>query len=267
MWLKEHKSIIIGICIVLALLVLGGMAVKGSDGVKGTIQSAAASITKPLSKVSDGIGKGLKGIFRFKEVTAENEALKEQAQQLKQENAKLELSRRERQELEELSKVFQYESLAYKDFLALNVVSMDFSTWQGIFTVDKGSESGIKKGMAIVAGDGLVGKVAETSKGTAKIASILSDSSKISFQVARDSSLTGVIQGDGKKGLTGYLLDGEAHVKKGDVLITSGIGSYPEGLKIGTVVQVEKNKGTQKVAIKAEPVVSFTNLKKVAAVL
>lgn len=267
MWLKEHKKIIIGICIALAVLVLGGMALKGSDSVKGGVQSAVAAIAEPLSKVTDGIGKGLKGLFRFKEVTAENQALKEEAQQLRQENARLELTRREQKELEELSKVFQYESLEYKDFLALNVVSTDFSTWRGIFTVDKGNESGIKKGMAVVSGDGLVGKVAEASKGTAKVASILSDSSKISFQVARDSSLTGVIQGDGKKGLFGYLLDGEAHVKKGDVLITSGIGTYPEGLKIGTVIQVEKNKGTQKVAIKAEPEIAFTSLKKVAAVL
>ena len=118
-----------------------------------------------------------------------------------------------------------------------------------------------------MSGDGVVGKIAEVSPKSAKVASLLADGSKVSFQSGKSRDTLGIVQSDGKGGLSGYLLAEEGSIKKGEQLETSGIGTYPEGLALGKVTRVEKKRGTQRVLIEATPQVDFARLKKVGVVL
>lgn len=238
-----------------------------SYGIKGSIQNLTAAVTKPLYQAAAGIQKGFRGIFQFKKVTAENEVLKEEKQQLQLEKRQLALIRQEKEELEELQAFFQYEALGDYQATAANVAAMDYSGWPETFTIDRGSKKGIRTGCAVVSGDGLAGRVIQVSENTAKVASLLSEGNKVSFQTSGAKRQIGVIQSDGRGGLKGYLLEEDEGVKKGDELITSGIGTYPQGLKIGIITHIEKKKGTQRTLITAKPAVSFFTLKKVAVIL
>ena len=149
---------------------------------------------------------------------------------------------------------------------AADVIAVNYSNWEGVFTINKGSEDGLQTGCTVISGDGLVGKIAEVAKKTAKVETILANNNKVSFRAAGEDGQTGVLQSDGT-GLNGYLLQEGELVKKGDTLMTSGIGTYSKGLKIGKVTEVEKKTGTQRVLIKADPVVSFFKLRKVAVIL
>lgn len=269
MRLREYKKFIWIIGIAAVLLIGAGILVKGegrSLGMKGMVQEAASFITKPVSVAASGIKDGFRGIFRFKEVLAENENLKAENEKLRQKNRQLQLTKTQKQELEALQEVFQYESLRQEQIVAANVTAMDYANWEGVFLIDQGRKDGIKKGCTVVCADGLVGRITSVSQNTAQVATLLSEQTKVSFEMEKGGQL-GVLHSDGAKGMTGYLLEDEKALKKGTQLVTSGIGTYPEGLELGRVTHIEKEKGTQRILIEAEPAVSFFRLKKVGVIL
>lgn len=269
MWFGEHKKIVAGILAAVILAALIAVLFRTGDGqagIKERLQGAAGFITEPLAKAADGIKKGAGGIFRFKAVTAENQQLLEERDRLKQENARLALDREEKKELEELSRVFRYDAAKEETVQAADVIAVNYSNWEGVFTINKGSKDGVRTGCTVISGDGLVGKIAETAEKTAKVETVLANNSKISFRTMGEQGHTGVLQSNGAE-LNGYLLEEGDTLKKGDTLMTSGIGTYSKGLKIGKITEVEKKTGTQRVLIKAEPAVSFFQLRKVAVIL
>ncbi len=267
---NRGKKKIMAICAAAAMFI--GLAflfraAASSHGIKGTMQNAAAMVTAPMSQAIQGMKEGFRGVFRFKQVVAENASLKRELEQLQLEKAQLELTRNEKEELQELYQIFQYESLAGKSTVAANVTALDHTGQEGAIIIDKGSRDGLRQGCCVVSGDGLVGKIAEVSERSAKVASLLAQQSKVSFQIMGRKKKTGVVESDGKGGLTGYTLEAEGTVKAGDELVTSGIGTYPEALKIGKVKKAEKKDGTQMMNIQVSPAVSFFSLKKVAVIL
>lgn len=267
---NHRKKKIVTICAAAAILIAAAIFFKAagsSYGIKGTIQNASAMVTKPVSRAIQGIRDGFRGIFRFKKVIAENESLKQEIQELRLEQSELELTRNEKEELDELRRFFQCEGLAERTAVAADVTALDYTGQQGVIIIDKGSEDGMEAGCCVVSGDGLVGRITQVSERSAKVASLLAEKSKVSFQVKGKKKKTGVVESDGRGGLTGYVLEAKGTVKEGDELLTSGIGTYPEALNIGEVEKVEKKNGTQMLTIQVAPAVSFSSLKKVAVIL
>ena len=56
------------------------------------------------------------------------------------------------------------------------------------------------------------------------------DGNSISFRAVRDKTITGVVNGDGESHLEGYVIEEKMRIIKGDQLITTGVGLYPEGI-------------------------------------
>ena len=121
--------------------------------------------------------------------------------------------------------------------------------------------------MNVIASGGLVGIVSEVGKSYAKVRSIIDDNSKVSFKLARDSKQLGVVAGNAMGEVSGYMLDSGSLVSQGDTIITSGLGTYPEGLEIGTVQDVAYNSNTLLKEVTVEPAVNFKSLEKVSVIL
>jgi rod shape-determining protein MreC len=79
--------------------------------------------------------------------------------------------------------------------------------------------------------------------------------------------LLGILSGDGQGGLAGYMLDPDGSVIAGDILVTSGMGMYPEGIVIGKVSEVTWNNDTLLKTVAIEPGVYFKNLQKVTVII
>ncbi len=266
-WNRSGK-IIIGVCAIAAVgLLLFFLKTNMSQyGLKGSLQNMTDAVTAPVCGAAEGVRKGITGLFSFKQILAENEALKEEVLQLQREKNALRMTKVEKEELENLYGVFKYEAMTKQQAVAANVSALDYTGWQGVFTIDKGSRTGIREGSTVVSADGLVGKVICVSENTAKVASILAFKEKVSFRIQGEESM-GILQSNGSGRLTGYLLDETKKVKKGEQLVTSGRGIYPAGLDIGRVVCTEQKKGMQSIWIQTEPAVNFFQLKKVAVIL
>lgn len=265
---KKTVGLILSILILSVILLLSYKNFGEGSVASGFIQQGAATVQGPLSKVSDGISNGLRGIFKFSHVVEENDRLKEENSILRKENALLLLNQAELEELRSLSLVLNYDGVSERNKVVTgNVIAMDGSKWFNIFTINIGTESGIEKDDTVVNGVGLVGKIINSGEGWSKVIGIIDESSKVSFKVLRDDTLIGIVKGDGASGLEGFMLDGKASVIEGDILITTNIGIYPQGIEIGKVSKVEFDNDTQLKNVTITPSVDFKNIQRVAVIL
>lgn len=270
-WLREHKLLtgILSVFLILIIITVGSYSNIGSSTALGRgVQQIISLVQGPVSNAGNGVKSGITGIFQFRKILRENEELKDQVANLNRQIVQNKLTKAELEELRNLSGILGYENVAqnYK-YVTADVVAMDGSNWFNIFTINAGTDDGIMKDAVVINGDGLVGKVFETGSDWSKVISVIDESNSVSFKVFRDLQLLGILSGDGKGGLKGYMVDPEAAVIEGDVLITSGMGMYPEGIPIGKVKKVEWNSDTLLKTVTIEPSAYFKNLQKVTVLV
>lgn len=111
-------------------------------------------------------------------------------------------------------------------------------SWSSCIIIDKGSRSGIKRGMPVITPLGLVGRITEVSRDAAKAVMINDPNLNVSAIVQR-SRQEGLISGTLGNNLIMRYLPEEANIKLQDIVLTSGLNrAYPKGLAIGTVVDI-----------------------------
>jgi rod shape-determining protein MreC len=267
-WFRRHKifTATAGIVLILCLFVVGSFVMGGGSTILGkSFQTVITAVEKPFANAVGGIKSTFSGIFQYKTVLKENQALLKENEDLKQQNLELALTREELTQLEDLAGAFDFTPYAGTGkAIAGNIITLDNSNMFQTFVIDVGADKGIKVNNIVVDGSGLVGRVREVGKNWSKIVSILDENNNISFTVLRKGTIQGVLNGNGSGKLEGYLLDGDAQVVAGDILVTSGVGLYPQGIRIGKVSTVAFNKDLQLKVITVSPTVKFTSLQKVA---
>lgn len=152
-------------------------------------------------------------------------------------------------EIEELKKMLDLnKTLTEYSIENATILSRNKSYWFNTMTIDKGKKDGIKKDMAVVTKDGLIGKITKVSNYSSEIKLITSDdiNYKVSVAIKNDKNENyAILNGYDKK--TGLLkvidVDNTTKVNKGDVILTSGLGGvFPSGIYIGTVEKIESDK-------------------------
>ena len=137
--------------------------------------------------------------------------------------------------------------LSDKVLVNATIVNRNIDYWYDEVTIDKGSKSGIKKNMAVVSSDGLIGKIIKTSNyySTVKLLSNDNMSDKISVKISvGDNYVYGLISSYDSK-TNAYTVEGiseNIEIPKGAEVVTTGMGDiFPSGLLIGTVSKVTKD--------------------------
>lgn len=156
-------------------------------------------------------------------------------------NESLELEIQELKEMLELNKTLT-------EYTPINatILSRNKSYWFNQLMIDKGSSDGIKKDMAVITKKGLIGKISKVYRNSSEIKLITSDdiNYKVSVAIKTGSGDTyAVLNGYDSKSehviVTG--VDKMSSVKKGDTIVTSGLGGmFPGGIYVG-VVDIIKN--------------------------
>lgn len=160
---------------------------------------------------------------------------------------KLDLNKELEQEVEELKKLLELKNI-YTDYHLVNatVISRNKSYWFNELIIDKGKKDNIEVDMAVITSNGLIGKIIKVYDKTAVVKMITNNdtNNKISVGVeGKDGLLHGIITNyDSSKnyiiatGITTY-----DEVSKDREVITTGLGVFPKGIKIGTVKNIEKD--------------------------
>jgi rod shape-determining protein MreC len=158
-------------------------------------------------------------------------ALETQVQALKKENEQLR------------ALLDKKESL--RDFIPIQatVIGRNPDRWQETVIVNKGEQHGVKKDMAVITPEGLVGKVQHASQftSTVQLLSALDQKNRISAYVQGNENVFGLIEGydEKRRALLLKRIPYNAKIKKKQKVLTSGLGGiFPKGLVIGEVIEV-----------------------------
>lgn len=106
--------------------------------------------------------------------------------------------------------------------------------------VNRGSNDQVVAGTAVVDAVGVIGQVTRTYSSSSEVTLITDTSLAIPIQVERNG-LRAIAFGHGRdQALDLPFLPANVDIRRGDVLVTSGIdGVYPAGLKVASVTQVK----------------------------
>ncbi len=151
--------------------------------------------------------------------------------------ARLQALETENSQLRELLKL----QTALPTGIAAEVIGRDLVPGQGYLELDKGSEDGVTPQMVVLTPNGVLGQVAAVTAHSAQVMLLNDRASGIGALIDRSKAL-GVVKGFPDGSCRMIYLSGQADIKSGDAVITSGLGRiYPKGLPLGSVTAVTRN--------------------------
>jgi rod shape-determining protein MreC len=243
--LGRYRNLIILVG-VLFLQVLGlAVQVKRSVDAEHTrlIRIWAVDAITPLERVivraQNGASNLWRNYFFLRGVRAENRQLKEQIEQMRLEQVRLNEDAAQAHRLQSL--------LAFKEQVVMKtvpaqVIGSSGSDLSRSIYIDKGSNQGIAPDMPVITAGGIVGKVLRTYPSTSLVLMINDQSSGVGVLLEK-SRLQGVLRGtpDGELILERVMSDEQ--VTPGETVLSSGGDQiFPKGFPVGTVMKVSPGK-------------------------
>lgn len=210
-------------------------------GVITSVRSGLADVLAPIGDAADSVTQPLRdwwgGLTDYDELKAENEALREQLAELEGQ-ARVDAGAAD--ELERLRAEQDIEFVGDIPTVMAQLATGPYTNFDdNTARLDKGSDSGIEKGMTVVTHDGLVGRISDVTSRTSTIQLITDPELRIGVRLSRVAEV-GVGRGTGVG--TPFVVDEaielSTQVEDGDLVFTSGLGtaSFPKEIPIGEVI-------------------------------
>lgn len=211
---------------------------QDSSGVRLIRLWANAMVSPPERAVESsksGVGSIWENYFDLHRVRQENRDLQATIDRLRLEQAALLEDARQGQRLQTM--LGFEEKYLYKTMTA-QVIGSSGSDQSQVFTIDKGSDDGLKRDMAVIGAEGIVGKVREVFGHTAQVLEI-NDQSSGAGVILEQTRIRGILRGnaEGQPQIVGILAD--QRIKPGEKVLTAGGDQiFPRGLAVGVVDKV-----------------------------
>jgi rod shape-determining protein MreC len=232
---------------------------SAAQAVFGPVQRGVTAVAAPVGRFFAGIPDAAGSHGRISELERQNADLQRRLRESTLTGSRAdELGR-----LELLAGQGQYR------VVPAAVVSVGASLgFEWTVTIDAGTRDGVKVGMTVVNGDGLVGRVKQANGTTAVIVLAIDPGSSVGVRLAGSNEL-GVASGGGLGPVTFAPLDPQTRVQVGDRLVTGPYGgsTYVAGVPVGEVIAVIGDPGSAAREAAVRPYVGFTALDLVGVVL
>lgn len=137
----------------------------------------------------------------------------------------------------------QMKTLSDLTLIPARIVDNSVRKRDNTLVINVGSKDGIEPEMGVVSGTGVVGIVSQVSPHYALVISILNSHSSISCRL-RGTEYFGYMKWQGNHLLQASMADvpRHAHIKKGDIVETSGFSNvFPAGIFLGKVARVRNS--------------------------
>jgi rod shape-determining protein MreC len=151
--------------------------------------------------------------------------------------------------------------------VSARVIARSPDSWSSSVLIDKGRFNGIRRGMAVINAQGLVGRVAESVDNSSKIFLVNDPSQGISSIVQR-SRQEGLVNGYLGSNLIMRYLPEDAKITVGDIIITSEFSQvYPKGLLVGKVINIAKEFSGLSLYAVVKPAADLSSIEEVLVII
>lgn len=265
--IEKRYIVIFGLVFIILLLGIFSYTVKDNKklnfiekGIKDTGLFFNKIVNTPINFIEDKIeeAKSKKKIYK------KYKKLKTKYEKVELMEAKYNEAEKEIKELKETLELNK--TLSENSYLNATVVNRNIGEFYNTITVDKGSSSGVKEGMAVITNRGLIGKTIKVSNfnSTVKLLTDNDSNSKISVKIKVDDDYVyGLLVGYKKKNKT-FIIEGIAdnkEIKEGYEVTTTGLGNYfPSGILIGKVSNITKDNFDLAKSVEVKSDVNFDNI-------
>jgi len=209
-----------------------------------TLSYVIVPVQRGATSVGHWVSSNVSLFWEINHIREENIRLREEIGWLEIEMQRLRLAGEENLHLTELLYIRQrYGELP---IMGATIVAWDNSSWYASFTIDRGSNDGIERYMAVLGAGlgsgGLLGVIHDVYPTRSRVISIIDYRFASTVQSARTED-TGIIRGDSTLMQQGLVrmdyINETAHIMAGDELITSELSRiFPPAVIVGTVLEV-----------------------------
>ena len=241
-----------GLLVVLSigLLAISTLQPQVLSGVRVGAADMAAPILNIVSSPLQQAAVFVRDVTGLAEIQAENARLTEENIKLREWYQTALLLEAENKSLRELMNVKVEDPHTY---ITARILSDSTNTFAKSLLVSAGSDDGVRKGQAVIAADGLIGRVVEAGERTARVLLVTDMNSRVPV-IIEGSRQHAIFAGQNEQSGTLVHLPPESKVSKGARVVTSGVGGvFPVGLPVGVVSKLEDN-------IVIEPFANFNRL-------
>lgn len=266
------KYLLFALTLVCVLMIILSLFTSVFDNI---LNSMAGNVIIPFQRGITYVGGFLtekaEDLKEIDALQAENNALKEQVNELTLEINRLQQDKYELTHLQELFELdAQYESY---EKVGARIVGSESVNWYYSFLIDKGSNDGLTINMNVIADGGLVGIISEVGPNWSRVTSVISDEINVMGRVlSTEDNL--IVSGDLASVKTdgtiafSQLLDTDDQVRTGDKIVTSSISDkYLPGLVIGYIDEIYADANNMTKSGTILPVVDFSHLNEVLVIL
>lgn len=263
----RRNRIILAVLILLSVIMLTLYFRYGKDSVLFQFRRATLYIVSPIQSVAsyviDPFQSGWENISEVSSLRRKNVLLKEDVSRLQKEITDLERAKRENERLRELLEFKK--DYSYQTEPAI-VIGRSITPWETNIVINKGSADGVKENSPVVVNDGLVGQIVELTSHASQVQLITDQKSGVAAQILKTSE-SGILQGKMGKELELDFISRDAKVKKGNKVITSGLGGvFPKGIYLGRISSVRQEPYSLYKQIKVKSRIDFSKLEEVLVI-
>ncbi len=232
------------------------------------ILAISAPLQHGATWVVEGVGGAIQDYVWLVDVADENDELRRENVRLR---ALLEDATRDARAAEDLEGLLELRERAPTPTLAARVVASGTSPYFRVtrIVLDRGADE-VAPGMAVIAPDGLVGRIQRVYGRYADVTLAVDPQAAVDVVLPRTGS-RGVLRGVGAENAysckISYLLRSE-EVQPDDLVVTSGLGGvFPRDVPVGRVRRIEKSEYGMYQEVEVAPAVDFSHLTSVIVVL
>ncbi|MED5540628.1 MAG: rod shape-determining protein MreC [Actinomycetota bacterium] len=241
--------------LVLTSIVLITIDVRTEGGAIDTARGAVLDALGPLrsnsSRIFEPVGGAWEAVSSYDELEAQNSLLRAKIAELQ--SSVLEVGEIERERKSLLALLGARDRVAQVGRRTARVIDAPISNYQRTLELDKGSRDGVAIGMPVETGAGVIGRISNVSVTRSQVELLTDPNFDVGVRMVRSGD-DGIASGRGhNRELEVSFIELDTVVIPGETVVTSGFqgSTFPEGLLIGTVVDVIPNavQGTQRITI------------------
>ena len=261
MKLFSKKYLIISVVLILGLVFLN-LFPNASKTLENFIFKIFSPAQKLFIKTGDSISGFSKILLSIRNLGEENTQLRQKNTELETQVSELKAVKAENEALRSALNFSPKDATVYE---MASVVGKNITGGEDWILIDKGTDNGIEKNMAVVSEQfSLVGKVIESGKNFSKVM-LITDKNNVVAALIENKRSEGLTQREG--GSDKIFLDfipKNENIELGEKILTSGMDNvYPKGILIGKVENIDSSENQLFQKISILPAVDFNKLEEV----